>query len=85
MTVNQFPRRCRPLPEVPPLVLLDRRLCELEDCIVMARGWAKRTRGADRARYERDIAEMCRELVGLERERLKITGPELALLDGGAK
>ncbi len=65
------------------VILIDRRLADIEDAITMARGWADNAAGADLARYEAAIAEMADEHAGLMAKRLRVIGAELAVLQGG--
>jgi hypothetical protein len=65
------------------IVSLDRELAVLEETIAHAAYWAERSRGKERRRRFRECAELSRQILVLERARLRLAGPELALLRGG--
>lgn len=63
------------------LLDVDRQLAAIDEALVTARAWLRRSRSnAARARAHTECEELMQELQRLERLRLKLAGPELALV-----
>jgi len=64
------------------LLDVDRQLAAVEEALVAARAWLRRSRSnAARARAHAECEELMQELQRLERLRLKVAGPKLALVE----
>lgn len=75
-------RRPPPHPDA-ELILLDRTLAEVEETLDGARGWLPRLKGWVREQALLEIARLEEKQRWLAARRLRIAGPELAVLRGG--
>ncbi|HET9931187.1 MAG TPA: hypothetical protein VFQ35_10890 [Polyangiaceae bacterium] len=66
------------------LVRIDAALADAEEQLVLARHRARCAPEHERAWREADALALARGIVELERIRLRLAGPELALILGGA-
>lgn len=78
------PRALPPRPES-ALLLCDRALAEVEETISRAHGWLPRLKGWVREQAVIEIARLEAKREWLAHERLRLAGPELALIRGGLK
>ncbi len=65
------------------LLELDRELSSAEQSYCTAHYHLTHSRGPERKRRMAECEELGRQIVALERARLRLCGPELALLPGG--
>lgn len=79
----RFPERPRAACHDAELILLDRTLAEAEETLDRARGWLPRLTGWVRIQALLEIARLEQNIEELGRRRLRLAGPELALIRGG--